>query len=352
MLGQFGDRPQLHIVFGRAYRETGFLGEAIDEFKKAVALDANFPRAHYYLGLTYLLKDGASRLPDAEREFKIELNSHPDEFFANYYLGIVYLMDRKWEPAIDFLQKAVLIEPANADPYFHLGQAYQATEKYTEAIEVLRKSIALSPSLSHNDYQVATAHYRLGQSLLKAGQNEAAQKELQLSAELKSKSLQRDKERNELYLNAANLHDQNSKFPEMVAEGVIAESNSTNARTAKELRDGEIYYSRVIATAHNEIGLLRADRGDFKAATEQFALAAKWDAQLEGLNFNWGLAAFKAELYREATSPLENELSAHPDNVQAKQLLGLSYFMLENYAKTSQLLSDVIVARPFNVGVY
>ena len=30
MLKQFGDRPQLHIIFGRAYRETGFLGEAIE----------------------------------------------------------------------------------------------------------------------------------------------------------------------------------------------------------------------------------------------------------------------------------------------------------------------------------
>src|SRR6266566_4381041 len=138
----------------------------------------------------------------------------------------------------------------------------------------------------------------------------------------------------------------------MVAEGMIAESNSTDARTAAELKEGEVYYSKAIATAHNEIGLLRAERGDFKTATEQFALAAKRDSQLEGLNFNWGLAAFKAELYREATSPLENDLTARPDNVQAKQLLGLSYFMLEDYAKTSQLLSDVIVARPFNVGVY
>ena len=50
MLRQFGDRPQLRIVFGRAYRETGFLAEAIEEFKKAVALDLHFPRAHYYLG--------------------------------------------------------------------------------------------------------------------------------------------------------------------------------------------------------------------------------------------------------------------------------------------------------------
>jgi tetratricopeptide (TPR) repeat protein len=261
-------------------------------------------------------------------------------------------MDRKWDAAISLLKKAVVIQPANPDPYFHLAQAYQATERYAEAIEALRKSIALSPSLSHNDYQVATAHYRLGQSLLKAGQNEAAQKELQVSAELKSKSLKRDKEQNE-YLNAASLHEQSGKFPEMISsEGVIAESNSPDARIAKELKDGEIYYSKVIATTHNEIGLLRADRGDFKAAAEQFALAAKWNSQLEGLNFNWGLAAFKAELYKEAIAPLEKELSAHPENVQARQLLGLSYFMLENYARTSQLLADVIVARPSNVGIY
>jgi tetratricopeptide (TPR) repeat protein len=353
MLRQLGDRPQLRVVFGRAYRETGFLAEAIEEFKQAVGLDMHFPRAHYYLGLTYLLKDGAARLPDAEQEFKIELDSHPDEFFANYYLGIVYVMDRKWDRAISLLQKAIQIQPANSDPYFHLGQAYQATERYLEAIEVLRKSISLNPSLSHNDYQVATAHYRLGQSLLKAGQSEAAQKELQVAAELKSQSLKRDKENNEIYLNPASLREQSSKFPEMVSsEGIIAESSAPRARTADELKNGEVYYSRVIATAHNEIGLLRAAREDFKTAAEQFALAAKWDSQLEGLNFNWGLAAFKAELYKEATRALEKELSAHPANVQARQLLGLSYFMLENYAKTSQLLSEVIVARPFNVGVY
>jgi tetratricopeptide (TPR) repeat protein len=353
MLEQLGDHPQLHIVFGRAYRETGFLAEAIDEFKRAIVIDSNFPRAHYYLGLTYLLKDGASRLPDAEQEFKIELNSNPEEFFANYYLGIVYVMDRKWEPAIGLLQKAILIEPANPDPYFHLGQAYQATEKYTEAIEVLRKSIALNPSLAHNDYQVASAHYRLGQSLLKAGQKEEGQKELQQAAELKSQSLQRDKEKSEIYLNGRNLREQNNKLPEMNSfEGVIAESKSLDPKIAGELKAGEAYYSNIIARAHNELGLLRADSRDFKTASEQFALAGKLDTKLEGLDFNWGLAAFKAELYREATGPLERELIARPDNVQAKELLGLSYFMLEDYAKASQLLSDAIEVNPSNIGLY
>lgn len=353
MLRQLGDRPQLRIVFGRAYRETGFLSEAIEEFKRAIALDNHFPRAHYYLGLTYLLKEGSSGLTAAEQEFKVELDFHPEEFYANYYLGIIHLESRKWDLAAGLLEKAVLAQPTNPDPYFHLSQALLATRKYTEAIAALRKSIALNPSLGHNNYQVATAHYRLGQALLKTGQHEAAQQELQVAADLKSKSFKLDKEKNDLYLNAATQTEQKGKFPEMVsAEGVIAESNSPDARTTTELKSGEAYYSEVIATAHNEIGLLLADRGDFKAATEQFGLAARWNPQLQGLNFNWGLAAFKAEQYKEAISPLENELNARPTNAQAKQLLGLSYFMLENYAKTSELLADVIAAGSGNVGVY
>ena len=133
MLEQLGDRPQLHILFGRAYRETDFLPEAIEEFRRAVALDPAFPRAHYYLGLTYLLKDGATKLDDAAEEFKVELLRHPDEFFANYYLGIVYLIQRKLPMATAFLEKASRMQPENPDPYFHLGQAYQQTEKHEKA---------------------------------------------------------------------------------------------------------------------------------------------------------------------------------------------------------------------------
>src|SRR6185503_11949159 len=33
MVVQLGNRPQLRVLIGRAYRETGFLAEAIDEFK-------------------------------------------------------------------------------------------------------------------------------------------------------------------------------------------------------------------------------------------------------------------------------------------------------------------------------
>ena len=216
MVKQLGDRPQLRIVFGRAYRETEYLTEALVEFRRALELDPNFPRAHYYLGLTYLLKDGAPRLNDAADEFKIELNRNPNEFFANYYLGIVSLIQKKLDVAAGLLEKASKTEPDNPDPYFHLGQIYQELGQYDKAIEALRKSIALNPFLSHNDYQVGTAHFRLGQSLIKTGRTAEGQQELQIASDLKAKAKKRDEEKTKVFLGDSDLHTQNQKFPEML----------------------------------------------------------------------------------------------------------------------------------------
>jgi len=220
MSQRLGNRPALRVLIGRAYRETGFLPESIEEFKAAIALDPKFPRVHYYLGLTYLYKDGAARMPDAMEEFKVELAANPEEYFANFYLGILYIMERKWDDAIPLLEKAVRQQPDNPDPYFHLGQAYQGAGKHQQAIAVLQKTIALTPSLDHNDYQVTTAHYRLGQSLIKVGRTAEGEKELQTSADLKSKGFKMDEKKVGAFLTGTRPPDQEGNL--VKAEGVVA----------------------------------------------------------------------------------------------------------------------------------
>jgi tetratricopeptide (TPR) repeat protein len=329
MVVQLGNRPLLRILIGRAYRETGFLAEAIDEFKQAGALDAHFQRVHYYLGITYLLKDGMAKVADAREEFQKELAAYPDEFFANYYLGVIYIIEGNWEQAVSPLQNASRALPTNPDPYFYLGQAYQSTGRFAQAIEALKKAIIYNPDLGHNDYQVTNAHFRLGQSLLKAGRTAEAEKELQIASDLKSKAFKSDEAKLESFLNPANLNEQN-KGPESIP--VISETNLEDAKTRETLAGDEALYNQVLAAAHNNIGLLRAEQEDFRAAAEQFSLAVKLNPQQEGLQYNLGLAYYRSALYKEAIGPLEIELNARPTNLPAKQLLALSYFMVENYA--------------------
>jgi len=348
MVQQLGNRPQLRVLIGRAYRETGFLSEAIEEFKKAAALDPQFPRVHYYLGLTSLLKDGTDKLGDAKQQFKIELAAHPEEFFANYYLGIAATVERNWQVAAEYLQKASAIQPDNPDPYFFLGQAYQGLDQNDKAIEALKKTIALNPNLKHNDYQVTNAHYRLGQSLVKAGLTKDGQAELKIAADLKTAAFKRD----EAKITAFTSSEGNRLSDLLSPEGLRTDASPREGKTAAALQSEGDFYKKVIAAAHNNIGLLLAERQDFRNAAEQFRFATKWDPQLEGLNFNLGLAYYKAELYKDALQPLESELKARPDNLAVKQLLGLSYFMTDNYPQASALLTEVVAAKPNEATLY
>ncbi len=352
LIADLGNRPQLRILIGRAYRQTGMLQEAVDEFKKAIALDPKFPRVHYYLGLTYLLKDGAARVSDAESEFKLEVAANPDEFFANYYLGIVSTIQRKWDTAVAFLLKATRIQPNNPDAYFYLGQAYQGLLKYDDAIEMFRKSISLTPDLKHNDYQVTNARYRLGQSLLKVGKTEEGQKELKAAADLKAQAFKLDEAKGEAFLNAANLNEQTA-FPELgSAEAVTASADAPDPQRQEVLKGEALFFAKVVAAAHENIGLLNAERQKFRLAVDSFSEAAKLDPQMRDIHYNLGLAYFKSELYKEAAAAFENELKFRPDNLRAKQLLGLSYFSIENYEKAATLLGEVVAAKPNEASLY
>src|SRR4030095_6179845 len=355
MLTEFGDQPQLHIVIGRAYRESGLLSEAIAEFRKAIALDRSFPRAHYYLGLTYMLDEGQSKLSEALEEFKTELATNPNEYLAHYYLGIAYIVQRQWNPAIASFEKASAIQPSNPDPYFQMGHAYQELAKHEHAIAVLRKSIELNPSLAHNKYQVTTAHHRLAQSLLKIGQTEAGQKELQLASDLKAEAFKQEQEsyKGEAKTVAAASGDRNNKSPDLGAvDGSASDAKGLDQKARQELKASEVYYTRVVAAAHNNIGLLRAERQDFRAAAQQFVLAAKLDPQQEGVDYNLGLSYYKSEWYQQAVPPLEKELKIHPGNRPAAMLLGLTWFRLGNHLKAAELLSGVSESQSTDTSLY
>jgi tetratricopeptide (TPR) repeat protein len=360
LIKTLGERPQLHVIIGRAYRQSGLLQDAAEEFKKAIALEPRFPRAHYYLGITYLLDEDQKKIDEALAEFKIEVAANPDEFFGNYYLGVVYNFQREWDLAVTFLQKACTVQPNNPDPYFQLGQAYQELNNHQRAIEVLRRAIALNPNLAHNKNQVTTAHHRLAQSLLKTGQADAGRKELQIASDLKAQAFKLEQQ---MRTGAPGMGG--SKLPELDKdllapggpgalgakhEGISA-TNDLNEGARQELQRGEVYYKKVIGTAHNNIGLLRGERQDFLAASEQFALAASWDPQQDGIDYNLGLAYYKAQLYRKAVLPLENELKSHPGNRPAAILLGMTSFRLGNYSRVTELLSDEVEPQSADINI-
>lgn len=352
MIVEFGEQPQIHIAIGRAFREAGRLPEAIEEFKRAIALNSQFPGAHYNLGLAHLLNEGATAVASAEEEFKTELAANPNDFFSNYYLGITCIFQRKWEPAIDFLHTASRIQPNNPDPYFQLGQVYQELQKHDQAIDVLRKAIDLNPNLPHNKFQVTSAHYRLAQSLLQTGQTEAGRKELQVASELKARAFEMTQSLSsgQSAMGASRVpaeNDQTRSLP-----GATETQNSLDPKIKSELETNEAQLTKIISALHNSLGLVQAGRQNLAGAAVEFRLAKRWNPNQVGLDYNLGLAYFRAELYREALAPLESEIKSNPANTQARWLLGLSYFKVGEYSKSAELLHDVLSSGSTNVELW
>ncbi|HEV7745120.1 MAG TPA: tetratricopeptide repeat protein [Pyrinomonadaceae bacterium] len=349
-----GEQPQLHVIIGRAYRQSGLLQAAAEEFRKAIALDPRFPRAHYYLGMTYLLDEDQKKLADALEEFKIEVSANPDEFIGNYYLGVVYNFQRQWKLALPVLQKASAIQPNNPDPYFQLGQTYQELNNHEQAIEVLKKAIALNPNLAHNKGQVTSAHHRLAQSFLRTGQTEAGNRELQISSELKAQAFKLEQQtQTDGATTAAGVSASAKELLELGPEDRgSGPGRDLDPKTKEELQGREIFYKKVIGTAHNNIGSLRGEHQDYLGAAEQFALAAEWYPQQDRLNYNLGLAYYKAQSYRHAAVPLESELKAQQENRPAAILLGMTMFRLHDYDRASELLGGATGSSPTDIETY
>jgi len=350
LLQKLGDRPEVHNLFGRAYRETSFLDEAIGEFKKALALDPKYARAHYNLGLSYLLKDGTLKLKEAAGEFRAELAINPDEFLAIYYLGVVCVVERQYEEGVKWLEKGARLRPQNPNVFIFLGKGYHGLGQFEKAIEAIKKAMALDPLMDKVSPHAPEAHFLLGQSLVRVGRADEGEKELEISRDLKAKSLANDREKIVAYLKAEEF-----KGGQVAQGGMELPSGGPGApdrAAAEKLKESEAFYSSVVAKIHNQTGLLYADRQNFQAAVEQFRSAIEWDPGLPGANYNLGLACYKAELYKEAVAPLELAIKSDPANVFARHLLGLCYFIAEDYAKASAALAEVLPARPDNVALY
>jgi tetratricopeptide (TPR) repeat protein len=140
----------------------------------------------------------------------------------------------------------------------------------------------------------------------------------------------------------------------MVQEGLPAGPAAKQPVAAKETEAAKQYRSfvgEILGSSYNDLGVMRAKDSKFPEAAEFFRQAAAWKPDLSGLDRNWGLACFRAELYSEAVPPLQRQLRAHPDDAFIRQLLGLSYSILENDAKVIEVLQPFLENPPDDPGL-
>lgn len=333
MSASFGNDAKLHLDFGKAYGESGFPDLAIAEFTKAIALDPHLPEAHYCLGASYMLSRGQESFPEAAKQFRLELALNSDDHFSLAQLGYIAFTERRFAEAETDLKRAATLDPRNPDNPLLLGQVYMQLNRPAEAERELRQSITLTTDLSRNHYQVQRAHFLLGRLLVQSGQTDEAKKEMEISASLLKQNMLRDQAK----LKGAPMGDADGIAPFQPS----TDANPLNDDAKKALEEFTARATPAIADSYNNLGAIAAGVGDFATATGYFENTAKWNPSLEGLDYNWGRAAFSARLYAQAVPPLSRYVAAHPQELGARRVLGVSYFMIHDYAAVVRTLGPI-----------
>lgn len=110
---------------------------------KAIQLDPNLGAAHMALGLIHLVYDWDWQA--SERELKQALDLTPSDVHAyHWYSHLMIVLGRK-EESLAASQRALQIDPLNAQIDVHLGWHFLQTHEYDRAIEACLKMLDIYP---------------------------------------------------------------------------------------------------------------------------------------------------------------------------------------------------------------
>jgi len=142
------ERPDGYYQLGRFYQGQNRVDQAIDAYRKALALDRNFIDAHNALGALYAAQ---GRIDEAVAEFTIVVAALPMTSYAWNNLGYAYLLQGKSGDAVAALERATAFDLTNQRAWNNLGTALAqrgdsaaASEKFARAAELAAGAPAVS----------------------------------------------------------------------------------------------------------------------------------------------------------------------------------------------------------------
>lgn len=153
------------VVRQKAENET-----ARGMFRRAIALDAGFARAHAALALTYAADyrnqwatDGAVALERAFDLARTAREINPDIRETYWVLAFVHLERREHAQALRYLETAVQLYPSFADAYALMGGIKTYMGRPEEAVPLLRTAMRLNPDASSLYFLIlGRAYFALG----------------------------------------------------------------------------------------------------------------------------------------------------------------------------------------------
>ena len=166
----------LHMMLGSAFAEQKEYDTALEEYRKALAIDPSQEPTHYLAGLA-LIRGGHPK--DAVEELRTALKLNPSDALAKYHLAFALIQIRELGEAPGLLREVIQQDPKYADAYYEMGKLQLEQGDAKGAIASLESGTKANPEADYIHYQLAMAYRR-------DSRNDDAEREIQLYQTLKN----------------------------------------------------------------------------------------------------------------------------------------------------------------------
>ena len=322
LLAGAGGRPELHLLIGNAYAATSEVEETIREFEAAAEGNPGLFRAHLNLAYAHLLLNAGQSTPVTLAALRAALAVAPTSYEANYYLGHLESLEKRYAEAAEHLRAAAAAQPRSADPWLQLGLNAFAAGDLEQAETLLLKGVGLGEEHGEDVKLLSRAYGAWSRVAASRGDLETGARYFARARELEEKPAQ----------------DPPAAPPPGAEEARLAALRERH----RELAD-------VLASVFNDWGTAAARGGDPAQALRRYRDAERWNPSTPLLMRNLGLAALEAGDHEESVRALTAAAAAEPQDRSVQSLLAVALSSAERWAEAARAfdaLGDVLFENP------
>ncbi len=128
---------------GNEYYKNGDYFQAIEYYKKAVAIDPGFADAYYNMGNAYyMLKD----LAMSDESYKNAIHADSKHISSFYNLGLNYQEEGLFEESLKLFNQILTLESSRNEVRYDKGVSYYSINNYEKALEEFHKYLEFNHS--------------------------------------------------------------------------------------------------------------------------------------------------------------------------------------------------------------
>lgn len=330
---------------------------------------ADTAREHFDLGIKNYK---SSKLDDAVTEFQKAHELSPREPTSLFWLGFIYLQERRYQDALQPTQDALQLRPNFADGHLNLGNIYDGLKRYPEAVTEFETAIQMEPNMP----RLSDAYYNLGSVNLKMNRKPEAIAAFQKAASIApndgyvedglgyayqaSGDFDRAVAAHQLAVKAtpanANFWLNLGLAQQSLARKQTAVANPVAARSTLTAATDSLAHAANLAP--NDFAVREAygeslyDAQQNTQAVEQFRMASRLNPKDARPLYNIGLTQTRLKHYGPAAEAFQGVLQISPNNVDALRGLGVAQYENTQYAEAAQTYIKLTTLAPTDVSAW